>query len=84
MGNHPNRAGKFELTFTNYSNAPTPRYRRHHRSLDAALECAVDVIGKMRAKYAGSGEFEGALRPLVYGPGCGRGVTLPDNDGTFN
>lgn len=49
MTNHPNRSGKFELTFFGGTDI---RYRRRHKTIDAAREEALKVLGKMNNRGA--------------------------------
>ncbi len=49
MANHPNRSGKFELTFWGGTDI---RYRRRHKTLDAAQAEAEKVLAKMDQRAA--------------------------------
>lgn len=66
MTNHPNRKGKFELTF--WGGVPV-RYRRFWPTYEAAAERAAQILDKL--------ENRAAHPAIIYGPGCGRdGTTI--------
>lgn len=66
MTSHPNRKGKFELTF--WGGVPV-RVRRFWPTYEAAEARALAVLEKL--------EDRAAHPAIIYGPGCGRdGVTI--------
>lgn len=66
MANHPNRRGKYELTFWG---GVSKRYRRYHATLDAARETAHRVLAEL--------ENRAAHPAMIYCPECGRdGITI--------
>lgn len=65
-----NRAGKFELVFVG---GVSRRYRRWHKSFDAAQALALEILHGMDM----SGDQRAAHSAIIYGPDCGRdGVTI--------
>ena len=66
MTNHPNRSGKFELVFVG---GISKRYRRFHRSYEAASEAAINILVDL--------DDRAAHPAIIYGPDCGRhGMTI--------
>lgn len=66
MTNHPHRGGKFELTFFGGTKI---RYRRWHRTIEAAKEVAHRVLSEIGDRAAHPA--------IIYGPECGRdGLTI--------
>jgi len=66
MTNHPSRNGKFELVFVG---GISKRYRRRHKSFEAAKDLALEILSSIRDRAAHPA--------IVYGPGCGRdGTTI--------
>lgn len=63
MVNHPNRAGKFELVFAGAAMVRFPRYRRRHRTYEAAEETARDVLANL--------DNRAAHPAIIYGPEMG-------------
>ncbi len=67
MTNHPNRSGAFELTF--WGGSAGEKYRRNHKTLDAAKSEAYRVLAEMSNR--------GAHPAIIYGPGLGSdGLTI--------
>lgn len=66
MANHPNRRGKYELTFWG---GVSKRYRRYHPTFESAKVTALRVLFSLDNR---------ATHPaIIYGPDCGRdGVTI--------
>lgn len=62
--NHPNRNGRFELTFW----GDVGRYRRWHASYEAAETAAHQMLSAL--------DNRAAHPAIIHGPGCGRGVTI--------
>lgn len=66
MANHPNRKGKFELTF--WGGVPVC-VRRFWPTYEAARDRALAVLDKLPNRAAHPA--------IIYGPGCGRdGTTI--------
>lgn len=66
MTNHPNRAGEYELTFWG---GTREKYRRYHKTLDAARTEALRVLSEMSNRNAHPA--------IVYGPDLAKdGVTI--------
>lgn len=73
--NHPNRNGKYELVFVGAASVTLyklPRYRRMHKTVEAATATAKKVHEAMREK-----DMPTSCHPaIVYGPGCGEDGTV--------
>ena len=68
MTNHPNRRGKFELTFWGAASAPQfPRYRRYHATFASAEQTAAAILNGL--------DNRAAHPAIIYGPDCGRDGT---------
>jgi hypothetical protein len=66
MTNHPNRSGKFELTFWGGVDV---RYRRNHKTVEQAKAEALKVLGKINNRNAHPA--------IIYGPELGKdGLTV--------
>ena len=66
MTNHPKRSGEFELVFVG---GISRRYRRRHKSFDAAQDLAGKILSEL--------DDRAAHPAIIYGPDCGRdGFTI--------
>ena len=71
MTNHPNRNGKFELTFVGgtsaYAQGVLGSYKRKYDSFEAAQDAAFDLLTLFEEDGT-----RAAHSAVIYGPDCGR------------